>query len=217
MPVILRTNSLRVAELLVTLQGEGSAAGCPVFLVRLSGCNLACSWCDTPGTRAPESGTLFTLTEILERWRASGLREVLLTGGEPLLQEGVYPLMEALLSEGARIYLETNGSISLSRVPREVVKIMDLKTPSSGMSRANLYTNLRYLDRKDQIKFVIADEEDYRWAREKVQELGLSYFTQVLLSPAWGRMPPPKLARLILQDRLPVRFQLQLHKLLGLP
>ncbi len=208
---------LRVYETFVSLQGEGLASGRPAFFVRLSGCNLSCAWCDTRQARAPDSGTPLSIDEILNRFRASGLKEVLLTGGEPLLQEGIYPLMEALLSEGARVFLETNGSISLSRVPPGVVKIMDLKTPSSGMAERNLYENLRYFRPGDQVKFVIADEEDYLWARERVLSLGLFYFTEVLFSPAWGRMDPGKLARLILSDRLPVRLQLQLHKLLGIP
>ena len=125
--------------------------------------------------------------------------------------------METLLAAGAQVYLETNGSLPLRLVPPEVIKIMDLKTPSSGMSAYMDYGNLRYLSRKDQVKFVIADEEDYRWARRQVLSLGLLHFTEVLFSPAWGRMAPERLARLILEDRLPVRLQLQLHKLLKLP
>jgi len=201
----------------VSLQGEGPGSGCPAFFIRLAGCNLSCRWCDTPAARAPEAGRPRTLSEILREFEATGLREVLLTGGEPLLQEGALSLMEALLSRGARVYLETNGSLPLRRVPREVVKIMDLKTPSSGMSAHMLYENLRYLTRADAVKFIIADEEDYRFAREKTLELGLSFFTEVYFSPVWGEMSPERLARLILEDRLPVRLQIQLHKFLGLP
>ncbi|MBX6422702.1 radical SAM protein [Thermosulfurimonas sp. F29] len=208
---------LRVRETFVSLQGEGTAAGRPAFFVRLSGCNLSCRWCDTPESRLPGSGTPLPVNEILERRRRSGLSEVLITGGEPLLQEAVYTLMEALLAEGVRVYLETNGSLSLRRVPREVIKIVDWKPPSSGMSNRMNPENLRYLRYPDQIKFVIADEEDYLWAKREVLSRGLFRFVEVLFSPVWEEMPPEKLARLILADRLPVRLQIQLHKLLGLP
>jgi len=157
------------------------------------------------------------IPDIINRFRKSGVSRVLITGGEPLLQEGVYILMEELLALGARVFLETNGSLSLKRIPFEVTKVMDLKPPSSGMSKYMLYENLRYLSPRDQIKFVIADEEDYRWAKEKVLGLGLAYFVKVSFSPAWGLMSPEKLAKMILRDRLPVRLQLQLHKLLRLP
>lgn len=157
------------------------------------------------------------IPDIINRFRKIGVSRVLITGGEPLLQEGVYILMEELLALGARVFLETNGSLSLKRIPFEVTKVMDLKPPSSGMSKYMLYENLRYLSPRDQIKFVIADEEDYRWAKEKVLGLGLAYFVKVSFSPAWGLMSPEKLAKMILRDRLPVRLQLQLHKLLRLP
>ncbi|QJA06985.1 radical SAM protein [Thermosulfurimonas marina] len=208
---------LRVFETFVSLQGEGPACGRPAFFVRLAGCNLACRWCDTSPARSPEAGRPLTLSAILKEFEATGLKEVLLTGGEPLLQEASLELMRALLRRGARIYLETNGSLSLRSVPREVVKIMDFKTPSSGMNACMLYENLRYLTPRDAVKFVIADEEDYRFAREKTLELGLFFFTEVYFSPVWGEMSPERLARLILEDRLPVRLQVQLHKFLGLP
>jgi len=208
---------LRVAELFVSLQGEGPAAGYPAFFVRLAGCNLACRWCDTPYARQPEAGKEMALAEILTRFQESRLSQVLITGGEPLLQEGVYVLIEKILSLGGRVFLETNGSLSLKRLPSEVVKVMDLKPPSSGMSQYMLYENLRYLGPKDLVKFVIADEKDYLWAKEKFLRLGLTYFTEVAFSPAWGLMAPEKLAQWILKDRLPVRLQLQLHKLLKLP
>ncbi len=218
MPPTLDLNArLKIAEIFVSLQGEGPTMGCPAFFIRLAGCNLNCRWCDTPQARNPQEGKLYTVSSLLKAYRESGLSQVLITGGEPLLQEGVYPLMEALLRQGARVILETNGSLSLARVPPEVIKVMDLKTPSSGMSDRMCYENLRYLGKNDCLKFVIAGEEDYQWAREKVFSLGLFYFTEVLFSPAWGEMPPQKLAHLILQDGLPVRLQIQLHKFLGLP
>ncbi|HIE33452.1 MAG TPA: radical SAM protein [Thermodesulfobacteriaceae bacterium] len=208
---------LKISELFVSLQGEGPAAGYPAFFVRLSGCNLSCRWCDTPHARQPKTGQEMEIPKIVNHFRKSGVSQVLITGGEPLLQEGVYALMEEFLALGAQVFLETNGSLSLKRVPSEVTKVMDLKPPSSGMSKYMLYENLRYLSHRDQIKFVIADEEDYRWAKEKVLRLGLNYFTEVSFSPAWGLMSPEKLAKMILRDRLPVRLQPQLHKILKLP
>ena len=186
--------------------------GWPTFFVRLAGCNLNCAWCDTSYAR--EGGQTFTLPEILRKWRETRLPWVQVTGGEPLLQEGVYPLLEAFLKEGAMVILETNGSLSLARVPKQVVKVMDLKCPSSGMSHFMKWDNLAFLDGKDQVKFVIADERDYAWAKEKVQAFYLPVYTQVLFSPAYKRLAPQTLAEWILKDGLHVRFQIQLHKLL---
>ena len=154
------------------------------------------------------------LKEILERWQASGVSLVEVTGGEPLLQAGVIELMKDFLKAGATVLLETNGSQSLKGVPREVIKIVDFKCPSSGMSAYNRYENLRYLHRPDQIKFVIADREDYLFARKKIVELDLVRVAEVLMSPVWRQMDPVDLARWILEDKLPVRFQIQLHKIL---
>ncbi|MBA2849506.1 radical SAM protein [Thermosulfuriphilus ammonigenes] len=204
--------SLKVAEVFVSLQGEGTLAGYPCFFVRLSGCNLRCRWCDTAW--AWEGGREVPLKEILERWRASGISLVEVTGGEPLLQAGVIELMKGFLKAGATVLLETNGSQSLKGVPQEVIKIVDFKCPSSGMSAYNRYENLRYLRRPDQIKFVIADREDYLFARKKIVELDLVRVAEVLMSPVWRQMDPVDLARWILEDKLPVRFQIQLHKIL---
>ncbi len=205
--------TVRVCEIFVSLQGEGTHVGLPCFFVRLSGCNLACSWCDTPYAR--EEGRPWSLPEILSRWREEdALPWVQITGGEPLLQEGVYPLMEAFLREGAKVLLETNGSLSLARVPQEVIKIMDLKCPSSGMTKYMRWENLAYLSSRDQIKFVIANRKDYEWAKEIVQKKYLFLYTQVLFSPVFGHLNPKDLAQWILNDRLRVRFQLQLHKIL---
>ncbi len=205
--------TVKVCETFVSLQGEGTHVGLPTFFVRLSGCNLSCSWCDTLYAR--EEGTPLTIEEILIRWREEGaLPWVQITGGEPLLQEGVYPLMEAFLDEGASVLLETNGSVSLARVPRRVIKIMDLKCPSSGMTQQMRWENLAYLSSPDQVKFVIANRDDYEWARKVVEERYLFLYTQVLFSPAYGLLKPQELAEWILEDRLRVRFQIQLHKIL---
>ncbi len=205
---------LKVCEIFVSLQGEGVHQGLPTFFVRLAGCNLACRWCDSRYARE-EPGFDLSIEDILHRWQAEGgLPWVQITGGEPLLQEGVYPLMKRFLREGVTVLLETNGSILLDRVPQGVVKIMDLKTPSSGMSRFMCWENLAYLSSKDQVKFVIADREDYLWAKAAIERHYLPVFTQVLLSPAYGELAPQKLAHWILEDRLPVRLQIQLHKFL---
>lgn len=206
-------SSLRISELFISLQGEGTFVGLPTFFVRLAGCNLKCRWCDT--AYAQTGGEPYTIEKIVDEWeRSKKLPWVQITGGEPLLQEGVYPLMKAFLRKGATVLLETNGSLSLAQVPKEVVKIMDLKCPSSGMTDYMKWENLAFLTPKDQVKFVIANREDYEWAKGKVQELYLPYFTQVLFSPVYKVLAPQKLAEWILKDGLRVRFQLQLHKIL---
>ena len=205
---------LDVAELFVSLQGEGAHAGLPMFFVRLAGCNLRCRWCDTPYAQRPLK-KLLSLSRIISLWEQEGaLGYVQITGGEPLLQENVYPLMEIFLKRGAKVLLETNGSLSLEKVPPEVVKVMDLKPPSSGMEEHNLFENLAFLTKKDEVKIVVADKRDYAWAKEIISSYHLPVFTNVLLSPAFGLLEPERLASWILKDRLPVRFQLQLHKVL---
>ena len=205
---------LDVAELFVSLQGEGAHAGLPMFFVRLAGCNLRCRWCDTPYAQRPLK-KLLSLSRIISLWEEEGaLGYVQITGGEPLLQENVYPLMEIFLKRGAKVLLETNGSLSLEKVPPEVVKVMDLKPPSSGMEEHNLFENLAFLTKKDEVKIVVADKRDYAWAKEIISSYHLPVFTNVLLSPAFGLLEPERLASWILKDRLPVRFQLQLHKVL---
>ena len=152
--------------------------------------------------------------ELISLWQESGLRHVLVTGGEPLIHEGTYVLMDALLKKGATVLLETNGSISLARVNRQIVKVVDWKTPGSGSGSSFLLENLRYIQRRDQIKFVITSEQDYKWAQRLVRKRSLTLFTTVLFSPCHGRVEPDELASWILKDRLEVRLQLQLHKVL---
>ncbi len=201
-----------ISETFVSLQGEGAWAGWPCFFIRLSGCNLRCSYCDTR----------YAYTELEKRdipgliaeWRQSRIRLVEVTGGEPLLQPATPILLKALVNEGARVLLETNGSLPVSSVPREVIKILDRKTPGSGMEKFWLEDNLCWLNQGDQLKFVITDREDYRWAREEVLRLCLWHYTEVLFSPAWNSLAPSDLASWIVADRLPVRFQVQLHKVL---
>ncbi|WP_457755797.1 7-carboxy-7-deazaguanine synthase QueE, partial [Thermodesulfatator indicus] len=197
---------LDIAEIFVSLQGESTYVGLPTFFVRLAGCNLQCQWCDTVYAQQPQKNFI-SLSEILDRWQRGGkLKVVQITGGEPLLQENVYPLMKAFLDKGATVLLETNGSMPLERVPREVVKIMDIKPPSSEMNAYMRFENLAYLDRKDQVKFVIADREDYKWAKNVMTKFYLPVYTQVLFSPVWQRLEPRELAEWIIKDKLPVRF-----------
>jgi len=203
---------LRVTEVFTSLQGEGDHAGWPCFFIRLTGCNLRCTYCDS--TYAYFEGEEMKVEEVLMRWRKSGVGLVQITGGEPLLQTGVIPLMKDLLRAGAEVLLETNGSLSLQEVPVGVVKVVDRKTPGSGMAHAWLSENLRFLGVDDQIKCVLTSESDYLWARDWVNACGLSFFTQVIFSPAWGLLSPQELARWILRDGLQVRLQLQFHKLL---
>lgn len=203
---------LRVTETFVSLQGEGDHAGWPCFFVRLTGCNLRCSYCDS--AYAYSGGVEMAFEEVLSLWRKSGINLVQITGGEPLLQPGVVPLMRELLNAGAEVILETNGSVSLQNVPAWVVKVVDRKTPGSGMGHAWLPENLRFMNMKDQLKCVLTSEADYLWARDWVRSCGLSFCSRVIFSPAWGMITPQALAGWILRDGLQVRLQLQLHKLL---
>ncbi len=152
--------------------------------------------------------------ELISLWAKSGIKFVLITGGEPLIQEGVFPLMRGLLQRGARVLLETNGSISLARVDNRVIKVVDWKTPGSGSGSSFYKDNLRYIGKKDEIKFVITSRRDYKWASGLVKERALPLISNVLFSPGHGQVEPEKLASWILRDRLEVRLQLQLHKVI---
>ncbi len=205
-------HAVQVCETFISIQGEGLHAGLPCFFIRLSGCNLNCSYCDT--RYAMKGGENQEIDELVTIWKRSGVALVQVTGGEPLLQEGVYSLMDILIESGAQVLLETNGSISLARVPWQVVKVVDVKTPGSGMAHSWNQDNLRWLAGYDQVKFVITSREDYDWACHWVEKYHLTSFVNVLFSCAWGRLEPRILAAWLLEDRLNVRFQLQLHKIL---
>jgi 7-carboxy-7-deazaguanine synthase len=206
---------LLVNEIFYSIQGESTYTGRPCVFVRLSMCNLRCRWCDT--AYAFHEGEPLTVDQVLERVRAYKCPLVEITGGEPLLQDEVYPLMDRLLAEGYEVLVETGGSVDVGRLDPRVVKVMDLKPPGSGMERMNNLDNLPHLDRKDQVKFVVGDRRDYDWVKRVVAEHGLADRTQVLLSPVFGELPPRELAEWILADRLPVRLQIQLHKYLWDP
>jgi len=206
---------LLVNEIFYSIQGESTYTGRPCVFVRLTACNLRCRWCDT--AYAFDEGKMLTVEQVLEQVRAYKCPLVEITGGEPLLQEEVYPLTDQLLFEGYEVLIETGGSIGVGRLDPRVVKIMDLKAPGSGMERQNNLDNLQYLDRKDQVKFVVADRRDYEWARQMMAEHAIAEKAQVLFSPVFGELHPRELAEWILADRLPARLQIQLHKYLWDP
>ncbi len=203
--------SLLVKEIYPAIIGEGIFAGWSGLIVRLSGCNLNCIYCDT--RYAKEGGRRFALSSLVEMVDKKGFEQVLITGGEPLLQKESIALMRRLLKAGKKVILETNGSLDISAVPRKVHIIMDLKTPSSGEEKANLYENLNYLKKTDEVKIVLVNRRDYLWAKELIKRYNLERF-QLSFSPAWGFLSAEKLAHWILKDRLNIRLNLQLHKLI---
>lgn len=205
-------NQLRVTEIFYSLQGESRTVGLPTVFVRLTGCPLRCVYCDT--AYAFTGGQKMSINEIVAEVGTYHPGYVTVTGGEPLAQRGCLALLDALVEKGYEVSLETSGALDVSDVNPKVVKVLDLKTPSSCEESRNLYRNLDYLDRKDQLKFVIMNEADYQWAKAKMEEYGLSDRCEVLFSPAMGAQDPAELADKILRDRLPVRFQVQLHKIL---
>lgn len=204
---------LRITEVFCSLQGESRTIGRPTTFVRLTGCPLRCHYCDTE--YAFSGGELLTLSEILDRVRRFGVPHVTVTGGEPLAQIEARQLMELLVEAGFKVSLETSGALSIADIDPNVSVVMDLKTPGSGESHRNLMENISLLKSSDQVKFVITSREDYEWARFQVDQFGLDRrVDDVLFSPSFGEVQPTMLAAWILEDRLPVRMQLQLHKIL---
>ena len=202
---------MTVTEIFKSIQGESSWAGLPCVFVRLTGCNLRCTWCDTQ--HAYDGGTQMTVDEVVERVREFGGSLVEITGGEPLLQQESIPLAERFLAMEMTVLCETNGTQSIDRLPGGVIRIMDLKCPGSGACDATDWSNIDRLGTGDEVKFVIADRHDYEWSREIIAQHGLpGRCNAVLFSPATDHLEPKQLVEWILQDRLDVRFQLQLHK-----
>ena len=206
---------LKVNEIFHSIQGESSHAGRPCVFVRLTGCNLRCTYCDTE--YAFYEGEDMAEDEILERVAAFKTPLVEVTGGEPLMQAEVIPLMKRLLADGYQVMLETGGSLPVSEVPAEVLKIVDFKTPSSGMEKHNLWSILDDLSAHDEIKFVIGDRVDFDWAAARVGQHHLAERHTVLFSPTFGDLDPEELAGWILAAAMPVRLQLQLHKIIWDP
>ncbi len=202
---------LTVNEIFHSIQGESTWAGVPCVFVRLTACNLRCSWCDT--AYAFEEGRRRSIEEVLDEVQRYACRVVEITGGEPLLQADVYPLMDRLLERGCSVLLETGGQVSLERVPRGVVTIMDIKCPGSGEAGRVEWDNIARLKPRDEAKFVIRDRADYDYAREVMTRHELERRVgAVLFSPVHGVLDPRDLAAWVLADRLPVRVQLQVHK-----
>ena len=204
-------NTLKINEIYLSVQGESTWAGLPCVFIRLTGCSLRCTWCDT--AYAFYEGVDNGLEEVLAKVDACGIRLAEITGGEPLEQEGVYPLMDALLTKGYQVLLETSGAVDVARVPRAVVKIVDVKCPGSGEEARNLWSNFeKMVSHQDELKFVIKDREDYDYAKSVIQKHNLVGKFTLLFSSAFEHLKPSDLAEWITADRLPVRFQLQMHK-----
>lgn len=211
MPFI-RSESLRISEIFFSLQGETSRVGLPTVFVRLTGCPLRCAYCDT--AYAFSGGQNMTLAAILEAVASYGAQYVTVTGGEPLAQKNCLPLLRELCDAGYSVSLETGGALDVSGVDARVSKVLDIKTPASGEVEKNLWSNLEHLTVHDEIKFVLCDEADYQWAKHVLHERELEKRCAVLFSPAQGQLAAKDVAEWILRDRLPVRLQVQLHKLL---
>lgn len=204
--------TLKVSEIFYSLQGESTRVGLPTVFVRLTGCPLRCTWCDT--THAFVGGVRTTLGAVLDRVGEYSTPHVCVTGGEPLAQKNCLPLLSALCDAGYSVSLETSGALDISEVDSRVSRIVDLKAPASAECAKNCWANIEYLTPRDELKFVLASREDYDWARQVIIEHRLAGRCPLLVSPVSGMLDPLALAEWVLADRLPVRFQMQLHKLL---
>jgi len=206
------TETLRITEIFFSLQGESKTVGLPTVFIRLTGCPLRCQYCDT--TYAFHGGKSLTIDEIIEQVKTYETSYVTVTGGEPLAQKNCFQLLTKLVDNSFSVSLETSGAIDIANVDSRITKVMDLKTPSSNEEQRNLYQNIEYLDAKDQVKFVIANNKDYQWSKTQLAKYQLFKRCEVLFSPCTGSQDYSQLAEWILADQLPVRFQLQLHKIL---
>ncbi len=209
-PAIASERRLRITELFLSIQGEAHAVGWPTVFVRLTGCPLRCEYCDT--AYAFQGGQWWTLAQVLQSVAAFGVGRVCVTGGEPLAQKACLPLLEALCDAGHDVSLETSGALDASEVDVRVARVIDIKTPGSGESGRNRLQTLAQLRDRDQLKFVICDRADYEWSRELIARESLTRRATVLFSPSHGVMDPAQLAAWLLEDRLEVRLQLQMHK-----
>ncbi len=207
--------ALKVCETFYSLMGESTRVGLPAFFIRLTGCNLRCRYCDT--IYAYEGGQELAVTDLLEAAGDFPARLVLVTGGEPLLQEDTLPLLAGLAEAGFEVCLETNGSRPIDRVDARVHRILDLKCPGSGMTGENYWQNLEWLTPRDEVKFVISDHDDFLWAVEMIRDHSLAGRLPLLISPVFGQVPAQEAAAWILESRLPLRLNLQLHKYLWGP
>ena len=206
---------MKVCEIFASIQGESTYAGLPCVFVRLTGCNLRCAYCDT--TYAYEEGREMSEGEVLQAVQAYGIRLVEITGGEPLMQRDTFPLATKMLDSGFSVLIETNGSLDIKALDKRAVVIMDIKTPKSGMFGKMALGNLDLLKENDELKFVVADREDYDWVVRFIRDYHLPEKCTVLLSPAYGLLSAETLSRWIIEDRLPVRLNLQIHKYIYSP
>lgn len=203
---------LRITEIFYSLQGETRTVGIPTVFIRLTGCPLRCQYCDT--TYAFQGGHWHTIEDILEQVANYNATHVTVTGGEPLAQKECHGLLSQLCDANYEVSLETSGALDVSKVDPRVIKVIDIKTPGSGEMQRNLFENVKYILPHDQIKFVICDKEDYEWSKQIVSDYQLNNRCQILFSPSYEQLSAAQLAEWILADRLKVRFQLQLHKVL---
>lgn len=206
---------MRVTEIFYSIQGESRFAGLPCVFVRSTGCNLRCVWCDTD--YAFYGGQDMPVDKIIEKVESYGCKLVELTGGEPLLQKDIYELTNRLLDKNYTVLIETSGERDVSKLDPRVIKIVDIKCPSSGESQKNRWQNLEYLTPQDEVKFVVKDQKDYKWAVDVVKKHNLENRVQLVFSPVWAELELLDLAQWILQDRLKARFQVQLHKFIWSP
>lgn len=205
-------SSLRITEIFHSLQGESITVGLPTVFIRLTGCPLRCLYCDT--AYAFTGGKMQGIDDIVSHVATFDCKYVCVTGGEPLAQPNCIELMKKLCDAGFSVSIETSGARDIAAIDQRVMIVMDLKTPDSGECEKNLLTNIAHLKPCDQIKFVLCSREDYDWARAMITQHNLTAQVNVLFSPSWGQLNPTSLADWIVNDRLPVRFQLQLHKIL---
>ena len=206
---------LTINEIYYSIQGESSFAGKPCIFIRLTYCNLRCTYCDTE--YAFHKGKKMTISKIIEKIKSWNCNLVEVTGGEPLIQEKCIDLLNELINLKYEVLLETSGSISLRKVPKKVIKIVDFKCPSSKMEHKNLWKIIKNINPDDEIKFVIGNRTDFEWARDKINEFQLNNICTILFSPTFGEIDPKNIVEWILDENLPVRFQLQMHKTIWEP
>lgn len=208
---------MKVSEIFRSIQGESYLAGRPCTLVRLSGCNLSCPWCDTRYAASSDNGSEMSIEEVMERVRELGADLVEVTGGEPLLQEESIELMRRLCEAGCKVMLETNGTLDITHVDPRVIVIMDIKAPSSGHADTNRWENIDIIQDNDEIKVIISDRADYDWAKETLTKRKIIGRYRVTFSPVYGSIDYKTLAEWLLEDRLPVKMGFQLHKMIWGP
>ena len=202
--------NLKINEIYFSVQGESSYSGLPCIFVRLTYCNLRCTYCDSEYSFY--DGEKMKIDEILKEIKKYSCNLVEVTGGEPLLQKNCINLLNELVKNKYDVLLETSGSLSISDVPNKVINIIDFKCPSSKMDSKNMWKNINYLKKNDEIKFVIGDRNDYEWTKQKIEEFKLNQICDILISPVYGKIEPKEIVKWILEDNLKVRFQIQIHK-----